>query len=130
MSCLSIFGNDYPTEDGTCKRDFIDVVDLAKAHVCAVDRMIGNKMKSSYEVFNIGTGKPLSVMELVNAFEKANGVSVNRRFAPRRAGDIVAIWADPSLANRELGWKAERSTEETLKAAWLWEKRINSKNLE
>lgn len=128
--CLSIFGNDYPTEDGTCKRDFIDVVDLARAHVCAVDRMTEARMESDYEVFNIGTGKPLSVMELVNAFEKANGVNVNYRFAPRRPGDITAIWADPSLANEKLGWKAQRAVEETLKAAWLWEKRINAKSTE
>ena len=122
--CLSIFGNDYPTPDGTCLRDYIDIVDLAKAHVCAVSRMVDGKMKETYEIFNIGTGRPVSVLELVTAFEKANGVKLNYRFAPRRAGDVTAVWADPSLANRELGWKAERSVEQTLAAAWAWEKHL------
>lgn len=122
--CLSIFGNDYPTEDGTCLRDYIDVVDLAKAHVVAVSRMLDGKMKEDYEIFNIGTGRPVSVYELVNAFEKVNGLKLNYKFAPRRPGDVVAIWADTQLANNELGWKAERSVEDTLAAAWAWEKRI------
>ena len=125
--CLSIFGNDYPTEDGTCKRDYIDIVDLAKAHVCAVKRMLDGEMKEPYEIFNIGTGRPLSVLELVNAFEKVNGLKLNWKYAPRRAGDVVAIWADPTLANKELGWKAERSVEETLAAAWAWEKKLAGK---
>ena len=125
--CLSIFGNDYPTPDGTCLRDYIDVVDLAKAHVCAVSRMFDGKMKEPYEIFNIGTGRPASVLELVNAFEKVNGVKVNHRFAPRRPGDVTAIWADPSLANRELGWKAERTLEDTLAASWAWEKHLAGK---
>ena len=118
---LSIFGNDCPTPDGTCQRDFIDIVDLARAHVFAVTRMIEGKMKEDCEVFNVGTGRPLSVMELVNAFEKVNGVKVNYRIAPRRPGDITAIWADPTKANTEMGWKATRTIEETLKAAWAWE---------
>ena len=122
--CLSVFGNDYPTPDGTCLRDFIDIVDLAKAHVCAVARMLDGKMKQDYEIFNVGTGRPLSVLELINTFEAVNGVKLNWKFAPRRAGDVVAIWADPSLAEKELGWKAERSTEDTLRAAWAWEKRL------
>ena len=122
--CLSIFGNDYPTPDGTCLRDYIDIVDLAKAHVCAVSRMLDGRMKEHYEIFNIGTGRPVSVLELVNAFEKVNGVKVNHRFAPRRSGDVTAVWADPGLANRELGWKAERSVEDTLAAAWAWEKHL------
>lgn len=125
--CLSIFGNDYPTEDGTCKRDYIDIVDLAKAHVYAVRRMLEAKMKQGCEIFNIGTGRPVSVLELVNAFEKVNGVKLNWKYAPRRAGDVTAIWADPALANAELGWKAERSVEETLAAAWAWEKRLAGK---
>ena len=107
--CLSVFGNDYPTPDGTGLRDFIDVVDLAKAHVCAVTRMLEGKMKQDCEIFNIGTGTPLSVMELVKAFEKVNGVKVNYRIAPRREGDVTAIWADPGLAEKEMGWKATRS---------------------
>lgn len=125
--CLSIFGNDYPTEDGTCLRDYIDVVDLAKAHVVAVSRMLDGKMKEDYEIFNIGTGRPVSVYELVNAFEKVNGVKLNYKFAPRRPGDVVAIWADTQLANNELGWRAERSVEDTLAAAWAWEQRIAGK---
>ena len=122
--CLSIFGNDYPTPDGTCLRDYIDIIDLAKAHVYAVTRMMEGKMKKGCEVFNVGTGRPVSVLELVNAFEKVNGVKLNYRFAPRRAGDVTAIWADPTLANEEMGWKATRTVEETLKAAWAWEKHL------
>lgn len=126
-ACLSIFGNDYPTPDGTCQRDYIDIVDLAKAHVYAVRRMLDGKMEKDYEIFNIGTGRPVSVLELVNAFEKVNGLKLNYRFAPRRSGDVTAIWADPSLANEKLGWKAERSVEDTLAAAWAWEKHIAGK---
>ena len=125
---LSIFGNDYPTPDGTCLRDYIDIVDLAKAHVYAVTRMVEGKMKEDCEIFNIGTGRPVSVLELVNAVEKVNGLKLNYKFAPRRAGDVTAIWADPSLANRELGWKATRTVEETLQAAWAWEKHLAGKD--
>ena len=122
--CLSVFGNDYPTPDGTCLRDYIDIVDLAKAHVCAVDRMVEGKMEEEYEIFNIGTGRPVSVLELIGSFEKVNGVKLNWKFAPRRAGDVTAVWADPTLAEKELGWKAQRSVDETLAAAWAWEKRL------
>ena len=125
--CLSVFGDDYPTPDGTCLRDFIDVVDLAKAHVFAVRRMLEGQMKKDYEIYNIGTGTPLSVMELIKGFEKANNLKLNYKIAPRRTGDISALWADPSLANKELGWKAERKTEDTLAAAWAWEKHIAGK---
>ena len=125
--CLSIFGNDYPTPDGTCLRDYIDIVDLAKAHVYAVTRMMDGKMASGCEVFNIGTGRPVSVLELVNAFEKVNNLKLNYKFAPRRDGDVTAIWADPTLANNVLGWKAERSVEQTLAAAWAWEKHLAGK---
>ena len=125
--CLSVFGNDYPTPDGTCLRDFIDIVDLAKAHVCAVRRMLDGEMKEDYEIFNVGTGRPVSVLELINTFVRVNGLKLNWKFAPRRAGDVVAIWADPSLAERELGWKAERSLDDTLKSAWDWEKYIANK---
>ena len=126
--CLSIFGNDYPTPDGTCLRDYIDIVDLAKAHVCAVSRMLDGRMKEPYEIFNVGTGRPVSVLELVTAFEKVNGFKLNYRFAPRRSGDVTAIWADPTLANEELGWKAERDIEDTLAAAWAWEKHLAGKD--
>ncbi|MCI1639914.1 MAG: UDP-glucose 4-epimerase GalE [Bacteroidales bacterium] len=122
--CLSIFGDDYPTPDGTCQRDYIDINDLAKAHVAAVARMLEEKMKEDYEIFNIGTGRPLSVLELVKTFEKVNNLKLNYKFAPRREGDIPAIWADPTLANKELGWKAGRSIEETLESAWAWERHL------
>ena len=123
-ACLSIFGNDYPTPDGTCLRDYIDIVDLARAHVCAVARMLDGRMKERYEIFNIGTGTPVSVLELVNSFEKVNNLKLNYKFAPRRSGDVTAIWADPTRANEELGWKAGRSVDETLAAAWAWEKNL------
>lgn len=124
--CLSIFGDDYPTPDGTCQRDYIDIVDLAKAHVAAVTRMLKDKMEAGYEIFNVGTGRPVSVMELVKAFEKVNHLKLNYRIAPRRPGDVTAIWADPAKANEKLGWKAERSIEETLESAWAWEKHIRN----
>ena len=126
-ACLSVFGNDYPTPDGTCLRDFIDIVDLAKAHVCAVTRMVEGRMKEEYEIFNVGTGRPVSVLELINSFERVNGVKLNWKFAPRRPGDVVAIWADPTLAEKELGWKAERSVDDTLKSAWAWELHLAGK---
>ena len=122
--CLSVFGNDYPTDDGTCLRDYIDVLDLAKAHVAAVDRMVGGKMKAKYEIFNVGTGRPVSVLELLNRFMAANGVNVPYKIAPRRDGDVPAVWADTALANEELGWKAERDLDDTLRASWNWEKRV------
>ena len=122
--CLSIFGNDYPTPDGTCLRDYIDITDLAKSHVCAVTRMIEERMEAPYEIFNIGTGTPVSVLELVKAFEKVSGVKLNWKFAPRRSGDVTAIWADPGLAEKKLGWKAVRSVEDTLASAWEWEKHL------
>ncbi len=122
--CLSVFGDDYPTPDGSCIRDYIDVVDLARAHVTAIARMVEGRSKADYEIFNIGTGRGVSVLELVHRFEQANGVKLNYRIVGRRAGDIVAIWADPSYANTELGWKAERSLDDTLRSAWAWEKHL------
>lgn len=122
--CLSVFGDDYPTPDGSCLRDYIDIVDLAKAHVAAIRRMIENKNKERYEIFNVGTGRAVSVFELVKTFERVNNLRLNYKVAPRRAGDVVAIWADTSLANSELGWKAERPLEETLRSAWAWEKHV------
>lgn len=123
--CLSIFGDDYPTPDGTCIRDYIDIVDLARAHVAALRRMI-NGGDAPYEVFNIGTGRGVSVLDLVHGFEKANSLKLNYRIAPRRAGDITAIWADPSLANAVLGWQAERPLEATLRATWEWQCRLDA----
>ena len=125
--CLSIFGDDYPTPDGTCQRDYIDIVDLAKAHVCAVARMLDGKMEEGYEIFNVGTGHPLSVMELVTTFEKVNNLKLNYRIAARRPGAVTAVWCDPSLSEQKLGWKATRTTEETLASAWAWEKKLAGK---
>lgn len=122
--CLSIFGNDYSTPDGTCIRDYIDVVDLAGAHVAAIGRLIEGKNKAKYEIFNVGTGQGTSVMELVKSFERVNNLSLNYRIAGRRAGDVESVWADTTLANEELGWKATRTLDETLAAAWAWEKNI------
>ena len=124
--CLSVFGNDYDTPDGTCLRDYIDVVDLAKAHVAAINRMTQGRMKQDYEIFNIGTGRPVSVLELVTKFEKVNNLKLNYKIVGRRSGDVPAVWADVALANKELGWKAERTREETLAAAWNWEKRVRN----
>ena len=124
--CLSIFGDDYPTEDGSCLRDYIDIVDLAKAHVTAITRMVEHKNKSPYEVFNIGTGRAVSVFELVRTFERVNNLKLNYKVAPRRAGDVVAVWADTTLANKELGWTAERPLDETMRAAWEWEKCVRN----
>ena len=121
---LSVFGNDYDTPDGTCLRDYIDVVDLAKAHVAAVDRMVEGKMKERYEIFNIGTGNPVSVLELLDTFEKANDLKLPYRIVGRRPGDVPAVWADTRLANKVLGWQAERTLDETLKSAWEWEKHV------
>ena len=122
--CLSIFGDDYDTSDGSAVRDYIDVVDLARAHVVAVDRMVGGKSRSNYEFFNVGTGRGRSVIELVETFEKVTGVEVPHKIVGRRAGDIEKIWADTTFANRELGWKATRPIEETLASAWAWEKHL------
>jgi UDP-glucose 4-epimerase len=124
--CLSVFGNDYDTPDGTCLRDYIDVVDLAKAHVATINRMTAGKMAKDYEIFNIGTGRPVSVLELITRFEQVNQLKLNYKIVGRRAGDVPSVWADTSLANKELGWKAERSLEQTLEAAWNWEKKVRN----
>ena len=122
--CLSVFGDDYDTPDGSCLRDYIDVVDLAKAHVVAITRMVEDKNKQKYEIFNVGTGNGVSVLELVESFQRVNELKLNYKIAPRRPGDVVAIWADTTLANEELGWKAERSLDDTLRSAWAWEKNV------
>ena len=122
--CLSVFGDDYDTPDGSCLRDYIDVVDLAKAHVVAITRMVEGKNKQKYEIFNVGTGNGVSVLELVESFQRVNELKLNYKIAPRRPGDVVAIWADTTLANEELGWKAERSLDDTLRSAWAWEKNV------
>ncbi len=121
---LKIFGDDYDTVDGSAVRDYINVVDLAKAHVVAIARLLENKNKKNYEIFNLGTGNGLSVLEIVNGFEKATGVKLNYKIVDRRAGDIEKIWADTTFANEELGWTAEKGLEETLLSAWNWEKKV------
>ncbi len=118
---LSIFGNDYPTEDGTAIRDYIHVVDLAKAHIAALHRLIENKNKANFEVFNVGTGKGTSVLEVIKAFEKTTKKSLNYKFVGRREGDITAAYADTTIANKELHWKTEISLETALESAWHWQ---------
>ena len=127
---LNVFGDDYDTPDGSCIRDFIYVVDLAKAHVIAMNRILEDKQKESVEVFNIGTGRGLSVLELINAFEKSTGVKLNYQIVGRRAGDIVKVWADPTLANTELGWKADTPIEDTLRSAWNWQLHLREKGIQ
>ncbi|MEL7589255.1 MAG: UDP-glucose 4-epimerase GalE [Prolixibacteraceae bacterium] len=121
---LKVFGDDYDTPDGSAIRDYINVVDLAKAHVTAIGRLLEGRNKSGYEVFNLGTGTGCSVLEIIRTFEKVSGVKLNYRVVERRAGDIVKIYADTTLANEELGWKAEKNLEETMLSAWNWEKRL------
>lgn len=123
---IRVFGDDYDTVDGSAVRDYINVVDLAKAHVVAVRRLLENKNKSGYEIFNLGTGNGVSVLEIIKAFENATGVKLNYKIVGRRAGDIEKIWADTTFANEELGWKAETSLEETLASAWKWEKKLRN----
>jgi len=126
---LRVFGDDYDTPDGTGIRDYIYVVDLAKAHVSAIKRLLETKNQKAYEVFNLGTGQGLSVMEIIKTFEKATGMRVNYKIYPRRPGDISRVYADTSLANRELGWKADTPLEETLLSAWKWEKQLHEKSI-
>ena len=126
---LKVFGNDYDTPDGTCIRDYIYVVDLAKAHVKAMERVLDTD-SDKLEVFNVGTGRGVSTKEIVDAFEKATGVKVNWTYAPRRAGDIEKVWADPKKANEVLGWKAETSLEDTLKSAWNWQVKLRERGIQ
>ena len=121
---LSVFGNDYNTPDGSCIRDYINVVDLAKAHVIAIDRMLNDKSDESLEIFNLGTGNGVSVLELINTFEKATGVKVPHKIVGRREGDIEKVWADPKHANEVLGWTAQETLEDTLISAWKWQKKL------
>ena len=121
---LKIFGNDYNTPDGTCIRDYIYVVDLAKAHVKAMERVLEHPETDKVEVFNIGTGRGLSTLEVVEGFDKATGVKLPWSFAPRREGDIEKVWGDVSKANKVLGWKAETPTEEVLASAWRWQEKL------
>lgn len=126
---LSVFGNDYNTPDGSCIRDFINVVDLAKAHVVAIERMLQDKSEDRVEIFNLGTGKGASVLELIKIFEKVSGVSLNYKIVDRREGDIEQIWAQPDKANNVLGWTAKESLEDTIASAWNWQKRLSEKGI-
>ena len=124
---LSVFGDDYPTPDGTCIRDYIHVVDLAKAHVAALKRLIDGDNDTNYEIFNIGTGKGSSVLEVIKAFEAATQQTLNYKIVGRRAGDVTAAYADTTKANAVLGWKAQSSLQEALRSAWNWEKKVRGK---
>lgn len=121
---LEVFGNDYDTPDGTCIRDYIHVVDLAQAHVIAIKRLLEKQNLSPYEMFNLGTGKGNSVLEVINAFEKVNKVKVPFKIVGRRPGDIVQIWADTSHANKVLNWNAKLDLDEMMRSAWAWQKSL------
>ena len=125
--CLSVFGDDYPTPDGTAIRDYIHVVDLVKAHVIAIDRMISKNMKDDLEIFNLGTGNGYSVLEVINSFERVSGLKLNYQIVGRREGDIIQVWADPTYSNEELGWKAEMGIDEMTNSAWNWEQFLSKK---
>lgn len=125
---LNVFGDDYNTIDGSAVRDYINVVDLAKAHVIAIERLLNGKNKSNYEIFNLGTGTGVSVLQIIKGFENATGIKLNYKIVARRAGDIEQIWADTVYANEELGWRAEKGLEETLLSAWKWEKHVRGIN--
>lgn len=127
---LRVFGDDYDTPDGTAIRDYIHVVDLARAHVVAVERLLSDKNEQDYEVFNLGTGKGTSVMEAILAFEKITGMKLNLEITGRRSGDVPRVWADTTLANLKLGWKAEKGLEEMMASAWQWEKNLAAGILE
>lgn len=127
---LSVFGDDYNTPDGSCIRDYINVVDLAKAHVVAIDRILQDKQDEQVEVFNIGTGRGLSVLELIHAFEESTGVKLNYQIVGRRAGDIEQVWANPDKANNVLGWKAESTIEDTLRSAWKWQQKLREEGIQ
>ncbi len=126
---LRVFGNDYDTPDGTAIRDFIHVTDLAKAHVVAINRMLDGRMRTPLELFNLGTGKGYSVLEVIHAFEKVSGRKLNFRFHPRRPGDTEKMWADTRFANEELGWKAERDIDQMMASAWAWERKLSESAL-
>lgn len=126
---LSVFGDDYNTPDGSCIRDYINVVDLAKAHVIAVERMLEDKSPEKIEIFNLGTGNGVSVLELINSFERATGVKVPHKIAPRRAGDIEKVWANPEHANNVLGWVADTPLDDTMRSAWNWQVRLRERGI-
>ncbi|MDO5104507.1 UDP-glucose 4-epimerase GalE [Capnocytophaga sp.] len=124
---LSVFGDDYPTPDGTCIRDYIHVVDLAKAHVVALQRLLDGKNTENYEVFNVGTGTGSSVLEVINSFERVSGEKLNYQIVGRRAGDITAAYANTDKANNILGWKSKSTLDEAMASAWKWEKKVRGR---
>lgn len=124
---LSVFGDDYPTPDGTCIRDYIHVVDLAKAHVVALERLLKGENKQNYEVFNVGTGTGSSVLEVIHSFERVANQKLNYQIVGRRAGDITAAYADTQKANEILGWKSKSTLDEAMASAWKWEKKVRGK---
>ena len=124
--CLSVFGNDYDTPDGTCIRDYIHVVDLAKAHVIALQRLLEHKNTSNFETYNIGTGIGSSVLEVIKSFEKVSEQPLNYKFAPRRKGDVVSAYADTKKANKILGWEAKSTLDDAMRSAWKWEQKIRN----
>lgn len=126
---LSVFGDDYNTPDGSCIRDYINVVDLAQAHVIAVKRMLDDKSEAKIEIFNLGTGNGVSVLELIKVFEEATGVKVPHKIVGRRAGDIEKVWADPAYANEVLGWKATSSLADTMRSAWAWQLKLRERGV-
>ena len=125
---LSVFGNDYSTHDGTAIRDYIHVVDLAKAHVVAIDRMVNNNNKKKVEIFNLGTGNGFSVLDVIKSFEKVSGEKLNYKIVDRRSGDVEKVWADTKFANDELGWKAEKTLDDMMLGAWDWELALKKLN--
>jgi len=124
---LAVFGDDYPTPDGTCIRDYIHVVDLARAHVIAMERLLNGENSANYEVFNVGTGTGSSVMEVIQSFERVSGKSLNYKIVDRRPGDITSAYADTGKANDDLGWRAESTLDDAMHSAWAWEQKVRKK---
>ena len=124
---VTIHGNDYSTPDGTCIRDYIHVVDVAKAHIAAIERLINKKNKKTFEIYNLGSGNGNSVLEAINTFEKISGNKLNYIIGPRRAGDVEKVWADTSLANIELAWECRLNLEDIMRSAWSWEMKLNER---
>lgn len=126
---MKVFGTDYSTPDGSCIRDYIHVSDVARAHVVAIERMLNGDCKKAYELFNIGTGRGLSVLEIIHAFERVTGIKVNYECVGRRAGDVEKVYADTGYANRELGWEATQTLEDMIRSAWAWEQELQKKTM-
>jgi len=125
---LTVFGDDYPTRDGTCVRDYVHVVDLAKAHIVALQRLVGKKNEHNYEVFNLGSGTGKTVLEIISDFKKVSKVNLKYKMGPRRQGDVIEAYADVTKANSVLGWKAQFNVKQAIRSAWKWERKIRNKN--